>query len=92
MLVLFYKRDYFLLYVLYLNDFTWVILSLTTNIKSLNTYWTRRSPASSLLHMEKVILGEAKLSPTLFCPDAINWMLDEVKSNKCFIVSKNRLK
>ena len=54
----------------------------------LNTYWTRPSPTSSLLRPEKVILGEAKLSPILFCSGAINWMLDEVKSNKCFIIPK----
>ena len=54
----------------------------------LNTYLTRPSPTSSLLHPDKVILGEAKLSPILFCTGAINWMLDEVKSNKCFIIPK----
>ena len=53
-----------------------------------NTYWTRPSPTSSLLHPDKVILGEAKLSPILFCTGAMNWMLDEVKSNKCFIIPK----
>ena len=35
------------------------------------------------------MLGEAKLSPILFCTGAINWILDEVKSNKCFIILKN---
>ena len=54
----------------------------------LNTYWTRPSPTSSLLQPDKVILGEAKLSPILFCTGAMNWMLDEVKSNKCFIIPK----
>ena len=54
----------------------------------LNTYYTRPSPTSSLLHPDKIILGEAKLSPILFCTGAINWMLDEVKSNKCFIIEK----
>ena len=51
----------------------------------LNAYWTRLSPTSSSLRLAKVILGEAKLSPILFCISAINWMLDEVKCNKCFI-------
>ena len=37
---------------------------------------------------DKVILGEAKLSRILFCTGAINWMLDKVKSNKCFIIPK----
>ena len=55
---------------------------------TLNTDWTRPSPTSSLLRPDKVILGEAKLSPILFCTGAINWMLDEVKSNKCFIIPK----
>ena len=54
----------------------------------IDTYWTRPSPTSSLLHPDKVILGEAKLSPILFCMGAMNWMLDEVKSNKCFIIPK----
>ena len=63
----------------------WLKTSLT-----LNTYWTRPSSTSSLLGPDKVILGEAKLSPILFCTGAINWMLDEVKSNKCFIIQKNR--
>ena len=57
-------------------------------MKILNTYWTRPSPASSLLGPDKVVLGEAKPSPILFCTGAINWMLDEVKSNKCFIIPK----
>ena len=57
-------------------------------LKLLNTYWTRPSPTSSLLHPDKVILGEAKLSPILFRTGAMNWMLDEVKSNKCFIIPK----
>ena len=61
-------------------------MTAATNI--LNTYWTRPSPTSSLLRPDKVILGEAKLSPILFCMGAINWMLDEVKSNKCFIIPK----
>ena len=39
----------------------------------------RQSPTSSLLRPDKVIL---------FCTGAIDWMLDEVKSNKCFIVPK----
>ena len=30
-------------------------------------------------------LGEVKLSPILCCTGAINWMLDEIKSNKYFI-------
>ena len=47
----------------------------------LNTYWIRPSPTSSLLHPDKVILDEAKLSPILFCMGAMNWMLDEVKSS-----------
>ena len=42
----------------------------------------------SLLHPNKVILGEAELSPILFCTGAINWMLDEAKSNNCFIIPK----
>ena len=54
----------------------------------LNTYWTRPSPTSSLLRPDKVILGEAKLSPILFCTGTINWMLDDDKSNKCFIIPK----
>ena len=54
----------------------------------LNTYRTRQSPTSSLLHPDKVILGQATLSPILFCTGAMNWMLDEVKSNKCFIMPK----
>ena len=54
----------------------------------MNTYWTRPSPTSSLLRPDKVILGEAKLRPILFCTGVINWMLDEVKSNKCFIIPK----
>ena len=33
----------------------------------ISTYWTRPSPTSSLLRPDKVILGEAKLSPILFC-------------------------
>ena len=37
---------------------------------------------------DKIILGEGKLSPILFCTGAINWMLDEAKSNKCFIIPK----
>ena len=41
---------------------------------------------------DNVILGEAKLSPILFCTDAINWMLDEVKSNKCFIIPKKSVR
>ena len=53
-------------------------------LPTLNTYWTRPSPTYSLLRPDKVILGERKLSPILFCTSAINWMLDEVKSNKCF--------
>ena len=52
-------------------------------LQTLNTYWTRPSPTSSLLRPDKVILGEA----ILFCTGAINWMLDEVKSNKCFIIT-----
>ena len=32
--------------------------------------------------------GKAKLSPILFCTGAIKWMLDEVKSNKSFIIPK----
>ena len=48
----------------------------------------RQSPTSSSLCPDKVILGEAKLSPILFCKGTINWMLDEVKSNKCFIIPK----
>ena len=56
--------------------------------QAINTYWTRPSPTSSLLRPYKVILREAKLSPILFCTGAINWMLDEVKSNKCFIIPK----
>ena len=28
--------------------------------ETVNTYWTRPSPTSSLLHPDKVILGEAK--------------------------------
>ena len=58
----------------------------------LNIYWTRLSPTSSLLRPDKVILGEAKLSPILFCTGAINWMLDEVKSNKCFIMPKKSVR
>ena len=54
----------------------------------INTYWTRPSPTSSLLHPDKVILGKAKLNPILFCTGAMNWMLDEVKCNKCFIIPK----
>ena len=42
----------------------------------LNTYWTRPSSTSSLLHPVKVILGLAKLSPILFCTGAMSWMLD----------------
>ena len=53
---------------------------------TLNTYWMSPSPTSSLLRPDKVILGEAKLSPILFCMATINWLLDEVKSNKCFII------
>ena len=59
-----------------------------TTLTTINTYWTRPSPTSSLLHPDKVILGEAKLSSILFCTGAMNWMLDEVKSNKCFIIPK----
>ena len=54
----------------------------------INTYWTRPSPTSSLLRPDKVILGEAKLSPILLCTGVINWMLDKVKSNKCSIIPK----
>ena len=54
----------------------------------LNTYWTRPSPTSSLLRPDRVILDEAKLSPILFCTGPINWMLEEVTSNKCFIIPK----
>ena len=53
-----------------------------------NNYWTRLSPTSSLLRPDKVILGEAKLSPVSFCKGAINRMLEESKSNKSFIVPK----
>ena len=49
--------------------------------KILNTYWTKPSPTSSLLRPDKVILGEAKLSPIL-----------EVKSNKCFIIPKKSVR
>ena len=63
--------------------------NLQATIYILNTYWTRPSPTSSLLRPDKVILGKAKLSPILFCTGAINWMLNEVKSNKCFIIPKN---
>ena len=59
-----------------------------TTYVTLNIYWTRPSLTSSLLHPDKVILGEAKLTPILFCTGALNWMLDEVKSNKCFIIPK----
>ena len=59
-----------------------------SNWAIINSYWTRPSPTSSLLRPDKVILDEAKLSPILFCTGAINWMLDEVKSNKCFIIPK----
>ena len=59
-----------------------------TALTTVNTYWTRPSPTSSLLHPDKVILGEADLSPILFCTGVMNWMLDEVKSNKCFIIPK----
>ena len=59
-----------------------------TTLTTINTYWMRPSLTSSLLHPDKVILGEAKLSPILFCTGAMNWMLDEVKSNKCFIIPK----
>ena len=47
-----------------------------------------------LLDETKVILGEAKLklSPILFFTGAINWMLDEVKSNKCFIIPKKSVR
>ena len=55
---------------------------------TLNTYWTRPNATSSLLRLDKVILMEAKLSPILFCTGAMNWMLDEIKSNKCFIIPK----
>ena len=54
----------------------------------MNTYWTRPSPTSSSLRPDEVILDEAKLSPILFCTGGMNWMLDEVKSNKCFIIPK----
>ena len=47
-------------------------------------FHNRNNKHSSLLRPDKVILGEAKLSPILFCMDAMNWMLDEVKSNKCY--------
>ena len=57
----------------------------------LNTYWTRPSPISSLLGPDKVILGEAKLNPILICTDAINWMLDEVKSISFIIPKKSVL-
>ena len=30
--------------------------------------------------------------PLLFCTGAMNWMLDEVKSNKCFIISKKSVR
>ena len=41
-----------------------------------------------LLRPDKVILSETKLSPILFCMGAINWIKDEVKPNKCFIIPK----
>ena len=58
------------------------------NFDMLNTYWTRPSPTSSLLCPDKVIMGKAKLSPILFCTGSFNWMLDEVKSSKCFIIPR----
>ena len=47
-----------------------------------------RMEYKNLLHLDKVILGEAKPSPILFCTGAINCMLDKVKSNKCFLIPK----
>ena len=41
---------------------------------------------------DKAIMGEAKLSPILFCTGAINRMLDEVKSNECFIIPKKSIR
>ena len=61
-------------------------------VQLLNTYWTRLSPTFSLLHLDKVILGGAKPNPILFCMGGINWMLDEVKSNKCFIIPKKSVR
>ena len=37
------------------NVFKWIL--------TLNTYWTRPSPTSSLLRPDKVILGEANIVP-----------------------------
>ena len=54
-------------------------------VKTLNTYWTRLSPTSSLLRPDKLI-------SILFCTGAISWMLDEVKSNKCFITPKKSVR
>ena len=75
-----------LLYIIYIARTEFVAISSVNLPKDLllNTYWTRPSTTSSLLHKDNVIFGETKLSPIRFCTGAINWMLDEVKSNKCF--------
>ena len=39
-------------------------------------------------NIQFIASGQGKLSPILFCTGAINWMFDEVKSNKCFIIPK----
>ena len=72
-----------------------VLIKRTTTTQKhpiIHTYWMRPSPTSSLLHPDKVILGEAKLSPILFCTGEINWMLDEVRSNKCFTIPKKSVR
>ena len=40
----------------------------------------------------EMALKHLKLSPILFCMGAVNWMVDEVKSNKCFIIPKKSVR
>ena len=40
-------------------------------------------------NIQLIASGLGNIKIILFCTGAMNWMLDEVKSNKCFIIPKN---
>ena len=43
-------------------------------------------------NMQFIVSGQGSLHPLLFCMVTIKFILNEIKSNKCFIIPKNRFK